>query len=269
MLFRRQNPAPAMIRRILTLSEMPAAIYAIGDIHGCLELYDDLEAQIAEDGRAISGAKLIVCLGDVIDRGPNSAGVLERLLGPAPAMFERVVLRGNHEDMMVEFLTTPERHLDWIDYGGDQTLASYGLRPNSDRGFRAESKSLRRKLVLGIPEAHQDFLMGLPIALEVGDLRFAHAGYDLSKPASKQSPELLMWGPFYQDRKYDSDATLVHGHVVVDEVATSKNKINLDLGAYQSGRLAAMRFVAETDERKLFVAQVARGNRSTTNSKED
>ena len=252
MFFRRPPP---QLRRILKLSDMPAALYAIGDIHGCLDLYGELEAQIVEDSHSITGPKLIVCLGDVIDRGPNSSGVVERLLGPAPAMFERVVLRGNHEDMMAQFLMTPERYLDWIDFGGEETLASYGVRPNSDLGFKAEVKSLRRKVDLGIPEEHRDFLMGLPIALEVGMLRFAHAGYDLSKPASKQSPERLMWGPAHQRATYTGKGVLVHGHVAVDDVEIFNSHVNLDIGAFQSGRLAAMRFLAGSDERKLLVAK--------------
>jgi len=255
MSFLRWNSRIAVKRNILRLKVPPAAIYAIGDIHGCLDLYDDLENQIVNDGRSIAGPKLIVCLGDTIDRGPSSAATIDRLAGPAPRSFQRLVLRGNHEEMMLEFLKVPERHLDWIDFGGAETLASYGLSPNSEQGFRAEAKLLKRKLDLGISASHRSFLSNLPIALEVRNLRFSHAGYSLGKPAKEQVPEILLWGPPQQSDGHAGPEVLVHGHVPVDEIEVTKNRINLDLGAYQTGRLAAMRFLASGAKAKVFIAE--------------
>lgn len=244
----------ALHRKILRLAKMPAAIYAIGDIHGCLALYDALEKDIIADAASIEGPKLIVCLGDVVDRGPDTSGVLSRLMGPAPAGFERLVLRGNHEDMMASFITSPERTMDWLDFGGEETLASYGIRPNASTGFRAERKLLRHKLRTGIPEEHLTFLNQMPLALEVGNLRFAHAGYALSKPAAKQSADFLLWGPPTKVDGHTGDEVLIHGHVIVDDVEMQKNRINLDLGAYKTGRLAAMRFNSIKGEPKAFIS---------------
>ncbi|RPE62927.1 serine/threonine protein phosphatase 1 [Pacificibacter maritimus] len=240
------------VRKILRLADMPAAIYAIGDIHGCLALYDALEKEIVADAAAFDGPKLIICLGDVVDRGPNTSGTLDRLMGPAPEGFERLVLRGNHEDMMASFITAPERMMEWLDFGGEEALASYGIRPNTSSGFRAERKLLRHKLRTGIPAEHLNFINDMPLALEVGHLRFAHAGYALAKPAQKQLSDFLLWGPPSRVDSHSGDEILIHGHVIVDDIEVQKNRINLDLGAYKSGRLAAMRFTAIKGENKVI-----------------
>lgn len=240
-------------RQILRLAKMPVAIYAIGDIHGCLDLYNALEAKIVADAQEIEGPKLIICLGDVVDRGAKSSEVLDRLRGPAPDGFQRLVLRGNHEDMMLAFLRSPQRHMNWLSFGGEDTLASYGVRPSSNNGFAAEGKLLKHKLRTLIPEEHYDFLDRMPLALEVGTLRFAHAGYALSKPAHKQSPDLLLWGPPIKADSHTGDEILVHGHVIVDDVELQKNRINLDVGAYKTGKLVAMRFDADCSVAKTLI----------------
>lgn len=255
MLFRRKRPSGGKTGpKVLRLPDVPAAIYAVGDIHGCLALYQDLEAAIARDAEGIDGIKLIVCLGDVIDRGAQSAQVLDHLLAEAPAGFQRMVLRGNHEDMFLRFLDNPGGNLAWLDYGGDETLRSYGLVPENDEGFAGDGRKLARKLLRSIPQVHKDFLSGLPCGLECGGLRFAHAGYELGLPAEKQSARRLMWGPPSGSTGGLEEAVLVHGHITVPEVEETRNRINLDLGAYQSGRLAAMRFrkIEKEIERKLL-----------------
>lgn len=240
-------------RQILRLSKMPAAIYAIGDIHGCLDLYNALEAKIVADAQDIDGPKLIICLGDVVDRGAKSSEVLDRLRGPAPDGFQRLVLRGNHEDMMLAFLQSPQRHMNWLSFGGEETLASYGVRASSNRGLAAEGKLIKHKVRTLIPEEHHEFLKDLPLALEVGTLRFAHAGYALSKRAHQQSPDMLMWGPPTKADSHVGAEILVHGHVIVDDVEVQKNRINLDIGAYKTGKLAAMRFDASCSVVKTLI----------------
>lgn len=263
MLFGRKKAAEATnTRRILKLATFPAAIYAVGDIHGSLRLYNEIERQIVEDGAFVPGPKLILCLGDVVDRGAETAGLLDRLMGPAPAGFQRMVLRGNHEDMMLEFIKTPERHMNWVEFGGEETLASYGIRPDTPQGFRGESRTLKRKLDAGIPDTHISFLENLPIALVVGKHRFAHAGYSLGKVEDQQSSELLLWGPPEAADGYQGDEILVHGHTIVEEVEVRPNRINLDIGAYKTGRLAAMRFTGTTMDRQIFIAD---GRSAATN----
>lgn len=253
--FRRKPRPSSDSPHVLRLAEPPSAIYAIGDIHGCLPLYEKLEAMLVADARQFSGSKLIVCLGDVVDRGPMTAQLIDRLIGPAPEGFQRLVLRGNHEEMMTQFLRAPSKHKQWLAYGGEETLRSYGLKPQTDAGFEADGPLLHEKLNIAIPPAHRSFLAGLPCALSVGDLRFAHAGYALEKPEEHQNREQLLWGPPGQVDAYTGSHRLVHGHVIVSQIEATGTRINLDLGAYETGRLAAMRFLPSNTSGKTFVAE--------------
>lgn len=247
-----RRPAEAAAPKILRLAGFPAAIYAIGDIHGCLSLFQQLEEAIIVDGAALPGRKLIVCLGDVIDRGPDSAGVVARLLDPAPVGFDRVTLRGNHEQMFEQFLTAPARNLRWLQYGGAETLRSYAITPESDAGFEADGALLSHKVQTAIPAAHRAFLATLPCGLEVGRYRFAHAGYDLGAPAARQSQERLLWGPAELADHSASDQVLVHGHTPVDQTLVTPRRINTDLGVYLSGQLGAVRLMPDGSTPKVF-----------------
>lgn len=252
-LFRR-NPKKIVDQpRVLRLAQFPTAIYAIGDLHGCLSLYDQMEEKIVRDSESLEGQKLILCLGDVIDRGPETANLIDRLIGPAPDGFQRLVLRGNHEEMMLRFLDAPSKNLNWLSYGGTETLQSYGISPENEGGFKGDGFLLPPKLQLAIPEAHRKFLNGLPHALTCDTLRFAHAGYELDLPAKQQTCERMIWGPPERSDSYVGENTLVHGHVIVPEVEVSRARINLDLGAYQTGRLAAMRFLRSDSEPKILL----------------
>ena len=104
----------------LAFHTWPAAIYAVGDVHGCLEHLLLLEDQIAADGDGIEGEKWLVTLGDHIDRGPNSAEVIEHVMGPAPKGFRRFSLLGNHEVMLLDFFRDPDAHRYWLEEGGDR-----------------------------------------------------------------------------------------------------------------------------------------------------
>lgn len=252
VLFRRKSKQEAEPPRILVLRQFPAAIYAIGDLHGCLSLYDQMEETIVQDARDLDGTKLIVCLGDVVDRGPQTAQLLDRLTGPAPAGFQRVVLRGNHEDMMGRFLDEPRKNLNWLAWGGKETLHSYGISPEGSGGFENDGFLLKHKVQMAVPEAHREFLNGLPHALICEHLRFAHAGYDLDLAAEQQNSERLIWGPPERCDDYQGENLLVHGHVVVSDVDVAGARINVDLGAYETGRLACVRFLPFNTKKEIF-----------------
>lgn len=231
-----------MSARILSLNDLPAAVYAVGDVHGCLDLYKDLERRIVEDGTAFAGRKLIVLLGDVIDRGPNSAGLLDHILSQSPEGFQRLILRGNHEEMFLSFLKDPARHRSWLDFGGRETLASYGL----DCGTNLHSTAfadLRHKLSSYIPDGHIEFLNGLPYGLLAGEYFFCHAGADPSRPINQQRPEDLLWGVEDPLLMSKFSQTIVHGHIPQDQPLVLENRINVDTGAYATGRLTAVRLV--------------------------
>lgn len=231
--------------RILTLKRFPDAIYAVGDVHGCCTLYRQMEQQIIADAAqaGISGPKLIVLLGDVVDRGPDSAGMLHHLTSPPPEGFQRLVLRGNHEDMMLAFLSNPAASLRWLDFGGDQTLMSYGLHPEPEQGFAMRPSRLAHMLDTAIPQSHRDWLSALPMGLQVGDLVFAHAGLDPRQSLQEQDPAHLLWGDpeAFDTLAQGTELRLVHGHVIVPSVQLLERRINLDTGAYASGILSAVR----------------------------
>lgn len=258
--FGRAKAAPEAARpaRILSLKEMPAAIYAVGDVHGCLGLYRRMEELIVADAAAegLVAPKLIVLLGDVVDRGPDPAGIIRHLLEPAPAGFQRIVLRGNHEELMAAFLRDPASTRRWLAFGGAETLMSYGLHPDPETGFETAPHKLAQMLDLAIPEPHRRFLDDLPYALQVGQTIFSHAGLDPEKPIADQNPVDLIWGvPERADTaSHMEHALIVHGHVITTEVKVSENRINVDTGAYESGVLSGVRL---TEGRRPVVLSVA------------
>jgi serine/threonine protein phosphatase 1 len=249
--FRKKTTQAADAPKVLQLPHFPAAIYVVGDIHGCLDLYEAIEEKIVVDAADLSGPKLIVCLGDVIDRGPETAQLVDRLRGPAPTGFQRLVLQGNHEQMMLEFLKEPGKNARWLAYGGAETLASYGIQLEPGEEMRQETSLLQHKLTNGIPDDHRVFFEQLPCALEVGNYRIAHAGYDLSLPASQQSRNLLIWGPPEHADRYVGPLRLVHGHVPVADVTETDSRIAIDLGSYKTGRIAAVRLME--NQKNLYV----------------
>ncbi|MGP9789680.1 metallophosphoesterase family protein [Roseinatronobacter sp. NSM] len=243
----RKDAGAGAAPRILALRQMPAAVYAIGDAHGCNALYRKLEQDIVNDAESagITGPKLIVVLGDFVDRGPDSAGLLRHLLDPPPRNFQRMVLRGNHEDMMLAFLQDPAPARQWLQFGGTETLVSYGMHPDPEHGFARPVRHLKQMLDATIPAAHRAFLTNLPYGLSVGDYFLCHAGIDPARSLEQQRPEDLLWGGGDKiDAATGPLPVVVHGHVITEDVLLTSKRINVDTGAYQSGKLSAVRLVA-------------------------
>lgn len=234
-LFRK---TPKVTRRMLHLQTLPTAIYAVGDIHGRFDLYQRLERQIIEDAASIDGQKLLILLGDLVDRSAGVSGLIDHLLGPDPAGFKRVTLCGNHEDMMCRFLNDPAKNRAWLDYGGAETLASYGVH---HLGAKTPIGTIQHQLTTAIPTDHRDFLMGLPLSLSVGEYVFAHAYFDLDKSAGAQDATALLWGDPARADHAQKGRQLIHGHVIVDEARIRPNRISIDTGAYKTGVLTAVR----------------------------
>lgn len=227
----------------LSMTLIPERLYAIGDVHGCLDLYQALETHIVNQARrdGFSGRGLIVLLGDVIDRGPQTAQMIDHLLKPAPSAFSRLTLLGNHEQMMMQFLQDPETHRDWLKFGGRDTLLSYGLpleaTPMSTRG----GKHFRNLLHSHIGDTHRHFLRTLPVCLTAGPYLFSHAGYAATKPLDAQSVDDFLWSnPAAQDRE-TGDWISVHGHTIVEHVLNTPKRIAIDTGAVETGRLTAVK----------------------------
>lgn len=227
---------------------MPAAlppglrIYAIGDIHGRSDLMDELHGRIVADAAARPAAHCrIVYLGDYVDRGPDSRGVIERLLAPAPDGFERVALLGNHEAMLLDALADRYAADHWLRNGGGATLQSYGLP--------AASSTLA--FLRALPRLHRGFLERLALSHRAGAYHFVHAGIEPGVPLDAQPREALIWirGRFL-DSTADHGAVVVHGHTPVDAVEWRPNRIGIDTGAYFTGRLTAL--VLEGDGSRLL-----------------
>lgn len=253
-LFRKRNqewgPLPPGLR-----------IYAIGDLHGRADLLERLHAEIAEELAASPPERaLIVYLGDYLDRGFGSAEVLERLLASPLPSLEPVFLKGNHEAMALAFLEDPIGAAAWLEFGGRETLKSYGLEPPGklDREALLE---LREAWCRRLPPAHLHFLKGLRLKFEVGDYLFVHAGIDPSRPLSRQRERDLLWmrEPFLS-AKGPFGKVVVHGHTPVPEPENLPWRINLDTGAFLSGRLTAL--VLEGGERRFLTVKRERWKRT-------
>jgi len=214
-------------------------IYAIGDIHGRSDLLDGLLDLITKDCAATEQTVHLVFLGDYVDRGPDSKGVIGRLLS-LPARFEQQFLRGNHEQALLDFLADFEHYDLWSQYGADETLSSYGVRPPRDYSIASRFEA-RASLVEAISPAHMRFFKALPLSWDIGDYFFAHAGVRPGTPLAEQKEEDLLWirEEFLRSRE-NFGKIVVHGHTPVDSPTRARNRINVDTGAYLTGRLTAV-----------------------------
>lgn len=232
-------------RRRLDLGdrEPDYAIYAIGDVHGCVDLLRSAEDAIVEDVRKSGVAGLIVLLGDYVDRGPNSAAVIDHLMAPTASKTRRLALCGNHDDLLLRFFDSPRDNLSWLEMGGRETLSSYGLDGNYVSAHtRADAANLKTEMAARIPETHIAFLRNMPVYLKVGRYLFAHAGVRPGVQLEAQTDEDLMWirEPFIS-RGHQLPFMLIHGHTPFKDVSLGPNRIGIDTGAYVTGKLAVLK----------------------------
>jgi serine/threonine protein phosphatase 1 len=230
-----------------------AAIYAIGDVHGCLDQLRRIEDAIVADSQALGERrKLIVMLGDYVDRGPSSSGVLEHLLAKPPLGFERICLAGNHEVMMLEHLEAPRVPSPWIKNGGDITLDSYGI--SAERYAEATMKQRSQILASHIPDSHLELLRTMPSMVTAPGLVFAHGGVDRHLPLESQEDSSILWmrhNP--KDIWTDAPFTLIHGHTPVSIPLIQPRRINIDTGCFATGKLTAVRMSPGRKPRLLYV----------------
>lgn len=228
-------------------------VYAIGDIHGRADLldrlHDKIEADLASSSEYGAPAKtVIVYLGDYIDRGPDSHGVMERLTRSRFPGVEAIALLGNHEDMLLQFLDAPYGASLWLSNGGDATLASYKVKVPASFD---ELLLTQRALLGAMPRHHKQFLLALPEQVQYGDYLFVHAGIRPGLPLDRQSREQKIWiRDVFLDSETDHGLIVVHGHTIVHEVEWRPNRIGVDTGAYTTGRLTAL--VLEGAGRRLL-----------------
>ena len=221
-------------------------VYAIGDSHGRADLLRALHRLIVADAEGGPAERAIVYLGDYVDRGPDSRGVLDILLDEVPAGFERIALMGNHEAMLLEFLERAETGPRWLWNGGTATLLSYGVAAPAQPGGAAELEALRRAFAAALPARHLELLRGLRLSHVEDGYAFVHAGVRPGLPLDMQAADDLLWirGEFL-DSTLDHGHVVVHGHTIGREAELRANRIALDTGAYASGRLTALALEGE------------------------
>ena len=219
-----------------------ARVYAIGDVHGRLEPLARLVAMIRRDAsRPAAGRRVLIFLGDYVDRGLQSRQVIDFLMaGPAPG-FETVFLKGNHEAWLLAFLEDAAVARQWLAAGGQATLLSYGVAMPSGPRDADCLERLRQTFAATLPEAHKAFLEGLSPRHVEGDYAFAHAGIRPGTSLGEQREEDLLWvrHEFIDDRR-DHGVIVVHGHTFTAEPDVRANRIGIDTGAYATGRLTCL-----------------------------
>jgi len=221
----------------------------VGDCHGCLEALRELRAaMVADSARADAEGpradrRVVVYLGDYVDRGPDSRGVLDLLIGEPLAGVESVHLLGNHEAFMRGFLDGEDVASVWMMNGGPATLRSYGLDLAALNGPwpGGGARALRAALTAAVPAAHRAFLDGLALSHVEGDYFFVHAGVRPGVPLADQEADDLLWirEPFLGSTA-DHGKVVVHGHSATAEVAVRPNRIGIDTGACYGGQLTAL-----------------------------
>ncbi len=229
-----------------------ARVYVIGDIHGRADLLADMHGRIAADAAEGSPErKVLVYLGDYVDRGPHSFQVIGMLTAKPLEGFEAVFLKGNHEDMLLSFLEGGVFGDAWLLNGGVETLGSYGVYIDGAAADAEELRAARREFRQAPPPSHLDFLQGLSLSHAEGDYFFAHAGVNPGAPLENQREVDLLWiredflnyrGPFAK--------IVVHGHTIYTSPCVRPNRIGIDTGAYKSGCLTCL--VLEGEDRRFL-----------------
>jgi len=217
-------------------------LYAIGDIHGRVDLLRTLKDLIHEDAyRRQAPRNVVVYLGDYVDRGDESRAVIDVLLNEMLPGFESYHLKGNHEDTMLRFLGDTSVGPSWLSFGGRETLRSYGIDPPNPYAPAVELQRAQRALAASLPREHLEFLRGLLLSHQEGDYFFAHAGVRPGVPLAEQNSRDLMWiRDDFLLSGTDFGKVVVHGHTIDPEPQLRPNRIGIDTGAYWSGRLTAL-----------------------------
>jgi len=217
-------------------------VYAVGDIHGRLDLLQQLVDKIADDdlARGPAGTTELILLGDFVDRGPDSAGVLDYVLQLQQWWPAITCLQGNHEEVFLMAARGDESALRFMTrIGGRETLLSYGATEQDlDQMTLGE---LRDWLMTAVPERHLQFMENMAEKVIIGDYAFVHAGIRPQVPLDEQEPRDLRW---IRDEFLTFDGAheyfVIHGHSITNGVEHRGNRMGIDTGAYATGMLTAV-----------------------------
>ena len=241
-----------MLRRLLgggpsaKVGTIPSgeAVYAVGDVHGRFDLMQDLLQRISDDAarHPADTRRHLIFLGDYIDRGAESRGVVQALLRDPLPGFATVRLMGNHEQAFLAFLDGHSDGLDWLTFAGLETLLSYGVPLRSMPRTEDAVGELRLSVGSAVPKQHVALMRNCTLHHTVGDYLFVHAGVRPGVPLEKQSSTDLMWirDDFLRSRAPMPHRVVVHGHTICDLPEDRGYRINIDTGAFASGRLTCL-----------------------------
>lgn len=241
------------IKRIAARVPDGVRVYAIGDIHGRIDLLHKLHEQVLADGSSLAPniRKVVIYLGDYVDRGLESREVVDCLVDEPLPGFESVYLRGNHEEAFLKFLKDVSIGPSWFRIGGDATVYSYGIRIPLDVAPDQRFQYISEILSDSIPPKHREFLSRLKEYWCIGDYLFVHAGVRPGRSLDKQTTEDLLWiRDEFLDSTEDHGLMVVHGHSVTEEPDIRKNRIGIDTGAYTSNILTCL--VLEGGEQRFL-----------------
>jgi serine/threonine protein phosphatase 1 len=248
-LFGPKKKEPAAIPR-------GSRVYAVGDIHGRLDLLQKLWAQIEADASGSNLHKMIVFIGDYVDRGPDSKGVVDFLLQAKIKGGVTLCLRGNHDQAVLDFIADSKFYRDWRPFGAPETLLSYGVMP-PQFDDETDFERARTELAQKCPEKHVNFLNSLPYSHSIGGYFFAHAGVRPGTPLEEQDPKDLLWiRDEFMDSRRLLEKVIVHGHTPLAAPTRRSNRISIDTGAYATGNLTAV--VLEGTECRFLSTQIER-----------
>ncbi len=229
-------------------------VYVVGDVHGRADLLEKMMQRLVPIREAESD---LVFVGDVVDRGEDSANVLARVkdmvVDPAQSTY---CLMGNHEKMLLDFIDDPvNKGGRWLQYGGLQTLMSFGLRQVTERANGEVLLAARDVFAEALPKETQTWLRDLPFRFDSGNVNVVHAAADPDKPMDAQSPRVLLWGHEQFEKKFRTDEQwVVHGHTITEEPYASSGRINIDTGAFATGRLTCVKI--STDDVEFITVEI-------------
>ena len=226
-------------------------IFVVGDIHGCNDLLKQIHKKIIDKSNNVRGNKLLIYLGDYIDKGLLIKDTVQTILYFQPKNFKCIFLLGNHEQMMLDFINNiPDSLYLWILNGGNKTLDSYGVNEISF----IKDETIRNKFVNNIPKDHYHFFNNLLLSYQWGNYFFVHAGIDPNIALDKQDKNTLIWQRdkkfFFNNKAFEK--IIVHGHTPQPKVENLAYRINIDTGAFYTGILSCLIIDTKSDERQFI-----------------
>ena len=238
-------------------------IFAIGDIHGCLNELTSLHKNILTHKKFDVKNDLIIYLGDYIDRGKNSKEVINQIIKLKDNNIKTICLMGNHDEFMIDFLFNEKNNIkDWVNFGADQTFLSYGVEIVEfiKDGYEDDViERLRKQLLEKMNEGQINFFKNLKISFATEKYLFVHAGIDSEKKLTEQTKKDYLWSRSskFFNKEFKAEKIIVHGHTPEENIINNLHRINIDTGCYFSGKLSSV-CLSDYDDSRLFINNLSK-----------